>query len=160
MSDYQPNSTATTTLIIRPATEADQTEITAIVSQANINRNDLDWQRFIVADESGKIVGIGQVKPHDDGSRELASIAVIPEKQKQGIASKVINALLERETGPLYLMCLKHNEGLYPRFGFRRIEPNEMPPYFRKIHRFARIFTPVSYLFMKGGAHVRVMKRD
>jgi N-acetylglutamate synthase-like GNAT family acetyltransferase len=155
----QAEQQKTANVIIRPATEADQQAITDLVHLVQINPNDLDWQRFIVAEDAGQVVGIGQVKPHSDGTRELASIGTLPEREGQGIASQVIKALLERESGPLYLMCLRHNEGFYPRFGFRRLAPNEMPPYFRRLHRFSRIFLPISYLFIKGGAHLRVMKR-
>ncbi len=149
------------TVSLRPATEADQKTIKTIVHEAGINPRGLDWQRFLVAEDQGQIVGIGQIKPHSDGSRELASIAVIPERQEQGIASRIIQGLLEKETGPLYLMCLDKMDEFYPRFGFRRIDsPTDLPPYFRRMYRFARVFQPLSYFFIEGGARLRIMKRD
>ncbi len=126
---------------IRPAIAQDQDTIKRIVHAANINPLNLDWRHFIVAEEDGQIVGIGQIKTHGDGSRELASIATIPERQGQGIASQIIRTLLARETGELYLMCRSPLESFYSRFGFRRIGPDEMPPYFRRIMRVARLFT-------------------
>ena len=47
---------------------------------ARINPMDLKWANFVVAvdDESGAIVGTGQIKQHGDGSYELASIATVP----------------------------------------------------------------------------------
>ena len=154
-----PAETSTNIISIRPAIAADQATITSIVRKVGINRSGLDWQRFLVAETDGQIVGIGQIKPHPE-CRELASIGMLPEWQRQGIASRIIRELLAKESGPLYLMCLHHNEPFYLRFGFRRIKTNDMPPYFRKINRFMKVFTPVSYLFMKGGAHPRIMKRD
>src|SRR5438094_625508 len=71
-------------LIIRPASAGDQYAITAIVRAARINPRNLDWQRFLLAQWGQDIVGVGQVKPHADGSRELASIAVVPEWQGNG----------------------------------------------------------------------------
>ena len=47
------------------------------------------WPNFVVAEDGGTIVGIGQVKTHGDGSRELASIAVIPARQSQGIGGRL-----------------------------------------------------------------------
>ena len=67
------------------------------------------------------MVGMGQVKSHGDGSRELASIAVLPKRQGQHIGTAVINALLAREAGVvLHLSCRRELEGYYERFGFRR----------------------------------------
>src|SRR4051812_37601455 len=112
--------TSSDLVTIRPAVAADQAAIKRIIHEAEINPNHLDWPRFVVAEVGGKVVGVGQVKPHKDGSRELASIAVIPDYQRQGIASRIINTLLAREHEPLYLMCEVKNETFYERFGFRR----------------------------------------
>lgn len=128
---------------IRPAAEADQPAINAIIHAANINPNGLDWRRFIVAEANRQVVGTGQVKPHADGSRELASIAVIPAWQHKGVAGQIIRALLARESEPLFLMCESSHESLYARFGFRTIKAAEMPPYFRRI----RLFFAVASLF-------------
>src|SRR5260221_6437237 len=112
---------------IRPAVAEDQAPIKQIIHEAQINPRNLDWPRFVVAEASGKIVGVGQVKPHKDGSRELASIAVIPDYQRRGIAGRIIETLLAGEQSHLYLMCEAKNEKLSQRFGFRRIESQEMP---------------------------------
>jgi len=115
----------------------------------------LDWHRFVIAEEGDEIIGIGQIKPHGDGSRELASIAVIPERRGQGIARQIIEHLLERETGVVYLTCRSQLESFYARFGFRRIDRGEMPPYFRRIIRLANLFSP-----MLRGVHIIVMKKQ
>jgi ribosomal protein S18 acetylase RimI-like enzyme len=91
---------------IRPAIEADQPTIRRLIKQANINRMDLRWLNFVVAEDGGAIVGVGQVKAHSDGSRELASIAVVPELQGRGIGGAIIKTLLAREGDRvLYLTC-------------------------------------------------------
>jgi N-acetylglutamate synthase-like GNAT family acetyltransferase len=138
---------------IRTATQADQPTITRLIHDAGINPMSLDWQRFLVAEEDGEIIGIGQVKPHGDGTRELASIAVIPSRRKQGIARVIIDELLARENGAVYLTCRDELESFYARFGFRRIAPSEMPPYFRRIMRLAKIFGALR------GVQIIVMKR-
>jgi N-acetylglutamate synthase-like GNAT family acetyltransferase len=119
--------------MIRPAREMDQAEITRIVRSSNINPFGLRWTRFLVAEDQGRIVGIGQVKQHADGSRELASIAVIPEYRHKGVATAVVNALLARESGVLYLTCRRQMEPFYNRFGFVTVVRDEMSPYFRRI---------------------------
>ena len=118
---------------IRPAMEADQAEITRIVRSSNITPFGLAWPRFLVAEDQGRIVGTGQVKQHGDGSRELASISVIPEYRHKGIATAVVNALLARESGVLYLTCRRQMEPFYNRFGFVTAGRDEMSPYFRRI---------------------------
>jgi predicted N-acetyltransferase YhbS len=85
------------------------------------------------------------VKPHEDGSRELASLAVVPEWQGQGVGGAIIRALLARETGTLHLMCAADTEQYYERFGFRRIDRPDMPPYFRRFDRIVRIVTVLSF---------------
>ena len=140
---------------IRPAQAEDQKTITRMIHEAGINPMSLDWHRFLVAEDNGVTVGIGQIKVHGDGSRELASLAVIPSRQGQGIGGALIRALLENVTGEIYLTCRKPLETYYARFGFRRIERDEMTPYFRRIMRLAGIF-----LALAPGQGPIVMKRD
>ena len=144
---------------IRPAQAADQPAIRAIVCAAWINPCDLDWQRFLVAEEQGRVVGVGQVKPHGDGSRELASLAVIPERQARGIGGALIDALLAREPGPVYLMCMDRLERYYERFGFRRLARADLPPSFRLVGRFAPAIASISSLFGRRAQPI-VMRKD
>jgi N-acetylglutamate synthase-like GNAT family acetyltransferase len=65
-------------LTIRPATEADQAGILRLIKEVRLPRMNLRWPNFVVAEEDGEVIGMGQVKSHGDGSRELASIAVVP----------------------------------------------------------------------------------
>ncbi|HEV2034208.1 MAG TPA: GNAT family N-acetyltransferase [Candidatus Dormibacteraeota bacterium] len=140
---------------IRSATQADQATIRRLVREANINPMSLDWPNFVVAEEDGMIVGVGQVKTHRDGSRELASIAVVPARQGQGIARALIETLLAREPGVvLYLTCRRELEGLYQRFGFRTLKRAEYPPYFRRM-------IPMINLVMRPlGTWILVMRRE
>ena len=131
-------------ITLRPATADDQSRIVAIIHAADINRMDLKWQNFVLAvdEATGEVVGTGQVKTHGDGSREVASIAVIPAYQHRGLAHQIIEQLLARHgnTGALYLTCRAEMRTLYEHFGFRRIGESEMPPYFRRLKRFVGIF--------------------
>jgi amino-acid N-acetyltransferase len=144
-------------LVIRPATADDDYAIKAIVRAARLIRVGLDWPRFVVAVWGPDIIGVGQVKPHGDGTRELASITVVPEWRGQGIGGMVVRALLARETGTVHLMCLPEMEGYYARFGFRRLPPDELPPYFRRLARVVGVIARIS-----GGraARMSVMRRE
>lgn len=131
-------------MIIRPATEHDQAAITAIIRAARINPSGLDWRRFLVVDDAGRIIGTGQIKPHDDGTYELSSLAVVPDRQRGGLASAIVYALLARSHGRLYLTCEQHMWPFYARFGFRSAAPAEMTPYLWRTTHLLNIFLFVS----------------
>jgi N-acetylglutamate synthase-like GNAT family acetyltransferase len=142
-------------LTIRPATENDQSAIRRLIAEVRLPRMNLQWPNFVVAEEDREMVGMGQVKSHGDGSRELASIAVLPKRQAQHIGTAVIKALLAREAGVvLYLSCRRELEGYYERFGFRGVEPAQYPLYFRRTTGLVNRITP---LF---GIHLIVMRRE
>lgn len=125
---------------LRPATIIDQQKIIALINKVRINPRNLNWERFIIAEDDGAMVGCGQIKPHGDGTKELASIAVEPDYQGKGVGSMVMKALLEREPGELYLTCLRHNVTYYQKFGFRELTFEEFPPDMKRMFRFAKIF--------------------
>ena len=84
-------------------------------------------------------MGCGQIKPHGDGSRELASIAVWPRYQGQGLGRAIIYHLLSGASPPLYLTCRASLRAYYEPFGFQVLEPEEMPPYFRRLWKLFRL---------------------
>ena len=117
----------------------------------------LNWPNFVVAEDDGAIVGVGQVKTHDDGSRELASIAVVPARQKQGIGRAIIETLVAREPGLiLYLTCRRELGDYYKRFGFRLLVPSEYPPYFRRIVPLVN----AAMRLLRFGTQIVVMRRE
>lgn len=127
---------------VRHALKDDFPAIRSLIHVVQINPTGLDWRRFLVAiSPSGYLLGCGQIKPHHDGSRELASIAVQENVQRQGVARSIIQALLALElTRPLFLMCRARLKSFYVRYGFHAIGQEEMPVYFRRISRAERIF--------------------
>lgn len=128
------------TVTLRPATAADAQRIKDLIDRVRINPMNLNWERFIVAEEDGTLVGCGQIKPHKDGAMELASLAVVPERHGQGIGSMLVLALIERQPEELYLMCRSVLAPYYRRFGFEEIGLEEMPRSFKTIYRAARLF--------------------
>jgi amino-acid N-acetyltransferase len=141
---------------IRPALEAESTQIQDLIHLVGINPMGLDWRRFIVAVESGRVVACGQVKPHGAVILELASIAVHPEYRGRGLARSVIETLLARHPRPLYLMCMSHNGAMYEKFGFRKLTAEQMPRYFARIKK----LFDVSRVFKKPDVELLVMKLE
>ncbi len=134
------------TVYLRAASADDQATIRRIVGEARLNPMHIDWPNFVVAERivpapqstAREIVGVGQIKPHGDGSRELASIAVLPEFQRLGIAAVLILALLAREKGDLYLYCGDTMPDYYTRFGFVEVGPASLPRAIGRWFRFGR----------------------
>ena len=121
---------------LRPANASDAVTIRRMIWAMHINPTGLDWQHFVLATSAdGNVIGCGQVKPHADGSRELASIAVRPEWRAKGVARRIIEHLLEQHPGRLYLTCRSPLGPMYQKFGFQVVQIAEMPPYFQRLSR-------------------------
>jgi amino-acid N-acetyltransferase len=137
-------------MVIRPATAAEQDAIKHMVRVAKLNPFNVRWQNFRVADMDGRIVGIGQLRPYSDGSRELASLAVLPEVQKHGIGSQITAALMADQHPPIYLFCEHVLEDYYIRFGFHLVEDAAtLPPPLARLYRAGRLIKCIDNLFSK-----------
>jgi N-acetylglutamate synthase-like GNAT family acetyltransferase len=128
---------------LRHAQKADAHAIRRLIWQMRLNPTSLDWRRFWVAvDHQDRVIGCGQIKPHSDGSFELASIAVEPDHQRQGVGKALIERLISgyqttHPGQPLYLTCRPRMEAYYRRYKFDLVKGDELPPYFRRIRRLA-----------------------
>lgn len=143
------------TFTLRSARESESSQIKGLINLVGINPMGLDWKRFVVAvNEKDEMVGCGQLKPHGTDILELASIAVYPEYQGQGVARAVIEYLLKDSPRPLYLMCESSLGTLYERFGFRPIDYEDMPRYFQRITKLAGLVTTLA----RREEHLLVMK--
>jgi len=147
---------------LRPATAADIPRIRSLVIAGHINPTGLDWKRFIVAIAAGpkaEVIGCGQIKPHRDGSHELASIVVEPAWRGRGVARSIIEHLIASKEaskeGPLYLMCRSALGPLYEKFGFQELTYDEMPRYFQRVSKLSSIIE----ILRKEGETLFVMKR-
>ncbi|MGD8604809.1 MAG: GNAT family N-acetyltransferase [Anaerolineales bacterium] len=131
MGDLSPNRR------LRSAEKADHEAIRALVHGARLNPLGLDWRRFIVVEgPQGELLACGQVKPHRDGSKELASLVVEEQHRGQGLGGIIVKRLMNQHGQPLYLMCRSTLTSYYTRFGFLELTPEmEQPPYFKRIRR-------------------------
>ncbi|MEZ4594343.1 MAG: GNAT family N-acetyltransferase [Chloroflexota bacterium] len=140
-------TTTETTITYRPAQASDEAAIKSLIRAVNINPIGLKWSRFLVAvDENGRLIGCGQIKPHRDGSRELASIAVQKAYRRQGIAGEIIQRLLAEEQPPVWLTCMDKLVPFYEQFGFVEVKNGDgrsLPLYFRLATLF---FKPIQKL--------------
>lgn len=145
---------------IRPARQEDQQTIVLFIRQANLNPRNLHWQRFMIAEEEGMVIGVRQVKIHSNGTREIASGFVLPEYRRQGISARLMDELLTRETGPLYTMVSEKRAAYYEQFGFRRVDSRQLPSDFRKEYFIGRIVTTLMSIFRREKIRIVPLKRD
>jgi N-acetylglutamate synthase-like GNAT family acetyltransferase len=123
---------------IRPANEKDFPAIKRLIHAAGINPTGLNWRRFIIAETSaGQLAGCGQLKPHYDGTIELASIAVVPSARNQGLGSSLVQRLVSAASRPLYLICRQQLGDYYKKFGFLVVADDQLPKYFKRLSRIA-----------------------
>ena len=143
---------------IRPAQAQDQNVIRKMVWNARLDPTTLQWQNFVVAEsiettsQPARIkVGIAQIRPYSD-CRELGSVVVLPNYRGGGIARQLIETLLAKEAGDVYLDCERSKIPLYTRFGFEVIAFDQMP-------RTLKIKALGARLLRLFGIHVVCMKR-
>lgn len=109
----------------------------------------------MAVDEQGQPIGCAQVKPHKDGTRELASIVVVEPWRGRGVAHAMIEQLMAQHGRPLWLTCTSSLIPLYQKFGFREITDNaELTPYFRRLRRIARLILSLA----RSGQYLAVMR--
>ena len=145
-------------ITLRPATAEDQPAIDALIKALHLFGMNIRWPHFLLAvdDETQAVVAMGQIKPHGDGSHELASIGTAPDYRGRGLARQIIAQLLAQHPGELHLMCLSPMGPFYEPFGFRGLARKDMPPYFKRMDRLAAM----SRLLDKSTPGLLVMRRD
>jgi len=114
---------------IRHATAEDQPHILALARGERIKPTGLDWPRFVVAVDDGKIVGAVQLRTHPDGSQELASLVVAPQFRGRGVAARLIEARLADAAGRVLVITGRKHAAYYQRWGFQRVRPLASPPF-------------------------------
>jgi amino-acid N-acetyltransferase len=138
--------------IIRDATAQDEAIIKAMIHREHLDPTSLHWQNFLVAEEDGQIVSIGQIKRYR-GCEELGSLVTLPEYRGRGLATQLIGELESRAGRPLYLACNDKMEPYYQRFGYQRIGYWQAPAMLR-----LKLLLPL--MFRLFGIRVIAMRKD
>ncbi len=144
---------------IRSAEETDQAAIRKIVRGAGLYPFELDWQHFYIAAANKSIAGVGQIKSHRDGSMELASIAVVAEFRRQGVATALIQNLISTAEGDLYLLCQDDLEGFYQGFGFITAGREDLPSPIARRQRLGNFILSIAALFSRRPVRILAMRR-
>jgi N-acetylglutamate synthase-like GNAT family acetyltransferase len=143
----------------RPATEQDQQAIRALVHGERLNPTGIQWPNFLVAAMADRIVGAVQIRKHSDGSRELGSLVVASDQRGHGVASRMIDRLLEGEGEPIWMITSESHAAAYARWGFKRIEPSAAPVKVRFNYRVGRLARILSFLRRQSMRRLVILER-
>jgi N-acetylglutamate synthase-like GNAT family acetyltransferase len=144
---------------IRPARERDQPAITAMIRRAGLNPAGLQWAHFTVAEQAGRIVGVVQVRVHPDGARELASLAVASEFRGNGVATRLVDAVLRDETTEVYTLIDRRFVDHFQRWGFERVEVAQLPRSVRRVYRIGRVVTTLGSVVARRRIRIVPLRR-
>jgi len=112
---------------VRAAQATDMAAIEALVTAADGDLEGLCADQFVVAEgEDGTILGCGRLRPYPEFC-ELASLAVAKENRVKGVGREIVDSLLSRFQGPIYLICEDDVVEFFRRFKFEPIPETEMP---------------------------------
>ena len=84
---------------------------------------------MIVAEEDGKLVGVGALHITWDALAEVRSMAVAPEYTRQGIGAQIVTRLLEegRAIGVKKFFTLTYKPGFFQKLGFVTVSKSHLP---------------------------------
>jgi amino-acid N-acetyltransferase len=116
---------------IERAQPDDAEDVLRLVEQAHLPLNGLrdHLATTLVAKRDGHIVGTAALEVYADGAL-MRSLAVTREAQGRGLGHELTNAAvgLARELGaPAVFLLTTTAEGFFPKFGFERIERQDVP---------------------------------
>jgi amino-acid N-acetyltransferase len=114
-------------VVLRQAIAADQSTLYALMKHERLDAAEAGWPQFIVAADGFGIVGAAQLRRHCDGSSEVASLVVLPPMRGQGIAARLLDALLAARNAPVHLVAQRTHATYFERWGFRGIQPWRAP---------------------------------
>ncbi|MEH2380309.1 MAG: GNAT family N-acetyltransferase [Nostoc sp.] len=122
--------------VLRKATSADKWSIRLLVFWAKLDPTQLNWQQFWVIECDAyrgqslrNLAACGQLR-NFSGAQELGSLVVVSAWRGRGLATLLIQHLINTATQPLYLECLGERLAqFYSRFGFVPISFEDLPQF-------------------------------
>ncbi len=80
-------------------------EIVAHISSFDLDNRALQKHEFVAVSCQKNIIAFGRIKEHSTCS-ELCSLGVLEPKRLKGFGKKVVQALINKATQPLFLVCI------------------------------------------------------
>ena len=102
-------------IIIANALVSDMEAISHEAKLLDLDCQDMNADQFVVARKENKIVGFGRIKKYND-CVEVSTVGVVPDHQRMGIGTLVVNELLRTIKDEVYVICVIPE--YFSRFGF------------------------------------------
>jgi len=84
---------------------------------------------FTVAEQDGKLIGVGALHIIWDEMAEIRALAIAPEAKKQGIGRKIVSMLVEeaRDLGVKQVFALTYQPVFFSKCGFTEVPKENLP---------------------------------
>lgn len=104
---------------IRKAQKADFPDIVRLAKACNLDYSGMEEDAFVVAEEGGRILGMGGLKKHPE-CLELCALGVGKKWRGRGWGKQLVRALLLEAPGELHLATVIPD--FFSRFGFEKTD--------------------------------------
>lgn len=86
-------------------------------------------REFILAEDDGKVVGVGALHLIWDELAEVRTMAVSPEYKGQGVGRKIVEKLIEegKVLGVSQFFALTYQPGFFAKLGFNELPKEQLP---------------------------------
>ena len=152
-------ATTATDVVVRRALESDQAEIIALVRSEQLNPNGLHWHRFVVAAGAQGLVGAAQLRANSDGSHELASLVVRAHARRHGLATRMIELLVQGRFSRVFAVTRRANVPRFARWGFVEIDARDAAREVRQRRIIGQMASIVSLLRGRRPSRLVVLER-
>ena len=116
-------------LVIKKAENDDLVWVNATYKAIDFLPSTLKDEIVAIAFMDDVKVGLARIAVIDKNSCELGGVFVSPEFRRQNIAKKLVEFLLKHAQKKIvYCIPYEHLSHFYERFGFRKINPDEVTP--------------------------------
>jgi N-acetylglutamate synthase-like GNAT family acetyltransferase len=96
---------STTNHLIEPCTIFDFKRVCELIQEFELDNRNLTPEQFLVIKQDFEIIAFGRVLEHENCS-EICSLGVIKNKRNQGLAKKLMMALIQKATKPIYIVSI------------------------------------------------------
>lgn len=99
------------------------------------------------------------MRRHPDGSRELASLVVLPEHRDRGLAGRMVDALLADEPGPVFTLVDRRYARHFTRWDFHPVGPGDLPRSMARQLRIGRLVTGIGSVLIRRRIRLQPLRR-
>ncbi len=86
-------------------------------------------REFILAEDEGRVVGVGALHLIWDELAEVRTMAIAPEYKGKGVGRKIVETLIEegRVLGVRQIFALTYQPGFFGKLGFKELPKENLP---------------------------------